>query len=151
MLLPLCYSIERYWNVDFLPSYAPLHFLYLTNAFQILSRDYLIAFGEHLSSLIPLLLSMAEGEGVIRGAESGGPKNKLGRKAAPSSAQRTRGVGALSRFRAVQCLTILAALPYPRLHPFKTLVRPRGFPFRSCQIFFHIKEYRCTIGSMRGP
>lgn len=29
----------------------------------------------------------------------------------------------MGRFRAVQCLTTLTALPYSRLHPFKTQVR----------------------------
>ncbi|CAN0173653.1 unnamed protein product [Scytosiphon promiscuus] len=35
------------------------------------------------------------------------------------------GIGAMGRFRAVQCLTSLTTLPYSRLHPFKTQVTRR--------------------------
>lgn len=98
---------------------------------KALSRDYLDAFSHHLSSVIPLLLSLAEGTaseygktgrklGVERRPRVGG-KESGGSGIAGAMAVGS-GVGAMGRFRAVQCLTTVATLPYSRLHHFKTQV-----------------------------
>lgn len=90
------------------------------NSFQVLSKNDLAAFNQHLSSVIPLLLSLADGQ---CGGGGGGVRQAGDVKGGGTArAQGTRG-DAMSRFRAVQCLTALTALPYSRLHPFKTQVR----------------------------
>ena len=82
----------------------------------MLLRDFLAEFGQHLSSVIPLLLSLAEGRGGSRiGSDDGRRRDK-------PMPYDEGGVSAVDRFRAVQCLMGLTALPYSRLHPFKTQV-----------------------------
>lgn len=88
----------------------------------MLSKNDLAAFNQHLSSVIPLLLSLAEGQGGRCGGGGGsGVRQASGGKGGTAQSPGTGG-DAMSRFRAVQCLTALTALPYSRLHPFKTQV-----------------------------
>eukprot|EP00904_Undaria_pinnatifida_P006781 jgi/Undpi1/3232/HiC_scaffold_15.g06606.m1 len=98
--------------------YPPLQAAAL-ETLQVLLRDFLAEFGQHLSSVIPLLLSLAEGRGGSRiGSNDGRRRDK------PMPYDKG-GVSAVDRFRAVQCLMGLTALPYSRLHPFKTQVTRR--------------------------
>ncbi|CAB1109523.1 unnamed protein product [Ectocarpus sp. CCAP 1310/34] len=94
--------------------------------FQVLSRDDLTAFNQHLSSVIPLLLSLAEARNGSRTKSTGGPVNHSDAQG-PGVDGSLRGgrSGPMERFRAVRCLTALTALPYSRLHPFKTQVTRR--------------------------
>ena len=87
----------------------------------MLSKNDLAAFSQHLSSVVPLLLSLAEGQGRGGGGGNGGGREAGGGKGGTARSSGTGG-DAMSRFRAVQCLTALTALPYSRLHPFKTQV-----------------------------
>eukprot|EP00752_Nemacystus_decipiens_P008715 g7777.t1 len=99
-------------------AYPPLQAEAL-ETFQVLSKNGMAAFYQHLSSVIPLLLSIAEGQGGGFGVgRAGGGGGRTARS--PGT-----GGDAMSRFRAVQCLTALTALPYSRLHPFKTQVTRR--------------------------
>lgn len=83
--------------LDFLPNES--------NNSQVLSKSYLAAFGEHLSSVIPALLDLAEACG---GSGVTGETNA-----------RPAAVGPRDRYRSLQCLTTIAKLPYARVHPFK--------------------------------
>lgn len=108
---------------------------------KVLSRDYLNAFSQHLSSMIPFLLSLAEGDGCggrsdRNGKHCGKHWRRLERREAQGEGGKDRRapddkaeVGAMSRFRAVQCLTTITALPYSRLHPFKAQVRGKKRDF----------------------
>ena len=78
-----------------------------------------------MSSVIPLLLSLAEGRGGSRSSSGSGGGGEGRRREKPVPYDEGGlgvGVGAVERFRAVQCLMGLTALPYSRLHPFKTQV-----------------------------
>lgn len=108
---------------SFSPSSDRPLFLVTNRSHQVLSRDDLTAFNQHLSSVIPLLLSLAEAPNSrTGGSPTGGPVNRSDGQGPGVDGGLRRGNGPMERFRAVRCLTALTALPYSRLHPFKTQV-----------------------------
>lgn len=89
----------------------------------MLSKDHLSAFGQHLSSVIPLLLSLAGDRGGGDSGRGGGGGGGVGDGGSGRGSEASAGgIGAMGRFRALECLTTVASLPYSRLHPFKTQV-----------------------------